>query len=106
MPGSIGVGELVGRVERLVTLVPETLFMVVLWAAMAGVISVGEWTRRWPVGLVVALVGGVLGYLVLASDTPGSPAGGSNLWVEAVFSLGLAAIIYAVSRYLGSRVRG
>lgn len=95
----IGVVELIGRVERLITLVPETLFMVVLWGAMAGVISVGEWTRRWPVGLAVAVVGGLLGYLALGSDDPG-------LWTEALISLGLAAIIYAVSRYLGSRARG
>ena len=106
LSSSIGVGELIGRVERLVTVVPEIMFMVVLWAAMAGVISVGEWTRRWPVGLAVSVIGGVLGYLVLASDTSGSQTGGSNLWVEAMLSLGLAAIIYAVSRYFGSRARG
>lgn len=99
LPDGIGVVELVGRVERLVTIVPETLFMVVLWGAMAGVISVGEWTRRWPVGLAVAVVGGLLGYLALGSDDP-------DLWTEALISLGLAAIIYAVSRYLGSRARG
>jgi hypothetical protein len=106
LPGDIGVSELLFRVERLVTFVPETLFMVVLWAGMAGVISVGEWTRRWPLGLVVAVIGGVLGYLVLASDTTESGVGGPDLWMEAVFSLGMAAIIYAVVRYLGSRARG
>jgi len=106
LPGDIGVSELLFRVERLVTFVPETLFMVVLWAGMAGVISVGEWTRRWPLGLVVAVIGGVLGYLVLASDTTESGVGGPDLWMEAVFSLGMAAIIYAAVRYLGSRARG
>lgn len=106
LQGDIGMSELLFRVERLVTFVPETLFMVALWAGMAGAISIGEWTRRWPVGLVVAVIGGVLGYLVLASDTTESGVGGSDLWMEAVFSLSMAAIIYAAVRYLGSRARG
>jgi hypothetical protein len=99
IPDSVGVVELVERVERLVTIVPQTLFLVVLWTAMAGVVSVGEWTRRWPAGLAVATVGGLIGYATFVSDT-------QSLRTEAMISLGLAAIIYAVSRYLGSRARG
>ena len=99
IPDSVGAVDLVERVQRLVTVVPETLFLVVLWTVMSGVVSAGEWTRRWYVGLAVAVAGGLVGYVTFVSDT-------SALRTEAMISLGLAAIIYVVLRYLGSRARG
>jgi hypothetical protein len=70
-----------------------------LWAAMALAVSLGELTGRWLVGLGVAAGGGVLGYALLVSER-------SQALTDAVISLGLAAIMYAVLRYLVARVRG
>jgi hypothetical protein len=72
----------------------------VLWAAMALVVSLGEWAGRWVAGLLVAVGGGILGYALIAS------AKHPEATPEAVISLSLAAIIYAVLRYLVARVRG
>ena len=63
------------------------------------VVSLGEWTGRWLIGLGVAVGGGVLGYALAVSETSGALS-------DAVISLGLAAIMYAVLRYLVARVRG
>jgi hypothetical protein len=52
-------------------------------------------------GLAVAVVVGGLGYALLVS--PHAPPG--TLALDMI-SLGLAAIIYGVLRYLASRVRG
>lgn len=71
----------------------------VLWAAMAGVLSLAEWAGRPFVGLGVAVVGGAVGYAAFISEGPEALS-------AAMTSLGLAAIIYAVLRYLGSRARG
>ncbi len=79
---------------------PAFILLFVLWAAMARVVSLAEWSGRWILGLLVAVGGGILGYAVLGiSETPGGA-------VEAMTSLGLAAIIYGVLRYLVSRARG
>ena len=66
---------------------------------MALAVSLGELAGRWLVGLGVAAGGGVLGYALLVSE-------GSQALTDAVISLGLAAIMYAVLRYLVARVRG
>jgi hypothetical protein len=68
---------------------------------MAGVISLAEWAGRPLLGLAVAVAGGALGYALLVS--PNAPAG---TLVSDMISLGLAAIIYGVLRYLAMRVRG
>jgi eukaryotic-like serine/threonine-protein kinase len=70
-----------------------------LWAAMALAVSLGEWTGRWLAGLALAVGGGVLGYALVVSE-------GSRALTDAVISLGLAAIMYAVLRYVVARVRG
>jgi eukaryotic-like serine/threonine-protein kinase len=56
-------------------------------------------TGRWLVGLIVAVGGGVLGYALVVSER-------SQALTDAVISLGLAAIMYAVLRYVIVRVRG
>jgi eukaryotic-like serine/threonine-protein kinase len=80
---------------------PHLLLLVLLWAAMAGVISLAEWVGRPFVGLGVAVGGGFLGYVLLVSSKSTS----GTLALDMI-SLGLAAIIYGVLRYLVSRVRG
>jgi hypothetical protein len=64
------------------------------------VVSLAEWAGRWVAGLLVAVGGGILGYALIAS------AKYPEATTEAVISLSLAAIIYAVLRYLVARVRG
>ncbi|MEW6636625.1 MAG: hypothetical protein AB1425_07400, partial [Actinomycetota bacterium] len=91
--------ELLEHAGRVLTVVPQTLSMVVLWTAMAAAVSVFEWTGRWFVGLALAAGGGALGYALFVSDSP-------QLLNEAMISLGLAAIMYGVLRYLASRARG
>jgi hypothetical protein len=66
---------------------------------MALVISLAEWAGRWVIGLVLAVGGGALGYALVVSEGPEALS-------EAMISLGLAAIMYAVLRYLVTRVRG
>jgi eukaryotic-like serine/threonine-protein kinase len=103
IPASLGIAELVAWCGRIVEYVqqyhPAFVLMFVLWAAMALAVSLGEWTGRWPVGLVVAAGGGALGYALLVSERPAALS-------DAMISLGLAAIIYALLRYLATRVRG
>jgi hypothetical protein len=51
------------------------------------------------VGLVLAVGGGILGYALEVSVT-------QDALSQAMISLGLAAIIYGVVKYLGSRLGG
>jgi hypothetical protein len=99
LPADIGPVDLVERVERVFTVVPETTFLVLLWASMAAVVSMAEWAGKWVVGLGLAVGAGALGYALLVSTEP-------TLLTEAMTSLGLAAIMYAVLRYLAMRARG
>ncbi|MCA1729883.1 MAG: hypothetical protein LC751_10905, partial [Actinobacteria bacterium] len=76
---------------------PQLPLLAVLWAAMAGVIALAEWFGQWALGLVLAAGGGALGYAFEVSVTP-------EAFSEAMTSLGLAAIMYAVVKYLWTRV--
>jgi hypothetical protein len=78
---------------------PALLVLAALWAAMAGTISLAEWFGVWAMGLVLAVVGGVLGYALEVSVT-------QEALSQAMTSLGLAAIIYGVVKYLASRLGG
>jgi hypothetical protein len=103
IPGSLNVPELVAWCGRILEYIqqyhPAFPLLFLLWAAMALAVSLGELTGRWLVGLGVAAGGGVLGYALLVSER-------SQALTDAVISLGLAAIMYAVLRYLVARVRG
>jgi hypothetical protein len=101
LPISFGVERLLGYSQGYLLYFPKLPLLILLWAAIAGVVSLGEWTGRPFVGLAVAVVGGALGYALLVS--PKAPAG---TFVSDMISLCLAAIIYGVFRYLASRVRG
>jgi hypothetical protein len=80
---------------------PKLPLLLLLWAAMAGVVSLAEWAGRPLVGLAAAVGGGIAGYALLVS--PKAPPG---TLASDMISLGLAAIIYGVLRHLASRVRG
>jgi hypothetical protein len=80
-------------------LAPPVLSLVLLWALIAAVVSAAEWSGRWLVGLVLAGVLGVVGYVSLVSDSP-------ELRAEALISLVLTGIIYGVARYLVGLARG
>lgn len=99
LPVGMGVTGVLETGQGLLTGYPQFLLQAALWAAMAGVVSAGEWIGRPFVGLVLAAGGGALGYALIVTYSPDALA-------EAMTSLGLAAIIYAALRYLGSRVRG
>ena len=101
LPITFGVSRLLNYAQGYLQAFPKLPLLVLLWAAMAGVVSLGEWTGKWVLGLAVAVAGGALGYALLVS--PSAPPGtlGSDM-----ISLGLAAIIYGVFRYLAMRVRG
>jgi len=103
IPASLNIPDLLEWCGRILQYVqqyhPAFLLLFVLWAAMALAVSLGEWAGRWVLGLVLAVGGGVLGYALVISE-------GSEARSEAMISLGLAAIIYAVLRYLVARVRG
>jgi eukaryotic-like serine/threonine-protein kinase len=101
LPITLGVGGLIDYSQGYLQYFPKLPLLVLLWAAMAGVISLAEWAGKWMVGLAVAVVVGGLGYALLVS--PNAPPG--TLALDMI-SLGLAAIIYGVLRYLASRVRG
>ncbi len=101
LPISFGVERLLAYSQGYLQYFPKLPLLILLWAAIAGVVSVGEWTGRPFVGLAVAVVGGALGYALLVA--PRAPAG---TFVSDMISLCLAAIIYGVFRYLASRVRG
>jgi len=100
LPISFGVDRLLTYAQGYLQYFPKLPLLVVLWAAIAGIVALGEWTGKWVVGLVVAVVGGGLGYALLVSQKapPGTLA-------SDMISLGLAAIIYGVLRYLAMRVR-
>jgi hypothetical protein len=103
IPASLSIPELVAWCGRILDYVqqehPAFLLLFVLWAAMALAVSLGERTGRWLAGLVLAAGGGMLGYALVVSET-------SNALSDAMISLGVAAIMYAVLRYLVARVRG
>jgi len=101
VPTTLGVGELLDWSQAILRFYPQLPLLFLLWAAMAGAVSLAEWAGKWMVGLAVAVVGETLGYALLVS--PDAPPGRLAL---NMISLGLAAIIYAVLRYLASRVRG
>jgi eukaryotic-like serine/threonine-protein kinase len=79
---------------------PPLPLLVLLWAGMALVVSLAEWSGRWVMGLAAAVGGGVVGYALLVSQRS------QGALSEALTSLALAAIIYGVLRYLVSRARG
>jgi eukaryotic-like serine/threonine-protein kinase len=101
LPITQGVDRLLVYSQGYLQYFPKLPLLVLLWAAMAGVISLAEWAGRPFVGLAVAVVGGAVGYALLVSSKapPGTLA-------SDMISLGLAAIIYGVFRYLAMRVRG
>jgi eukaryotic-like serine/threonine-protein kinase len=100
VPTTLGVGQLLGWSQAILQFYPQLPLLFLLWAAMAGAVSLGEWAGKWMAGLAVAVVVGGLGYALLVS--PNAPPG--TLALDMI-SLGLAAIIYGVLRYLAWRVR-
>lgn len=78
---------------------PALLLLAALWAVMAAVVALAEWVGTWPWGLAAAAGGGALGYVLVVSAT-------REARIEAVASLGFAAIIYGVVRYLASKANG
>jgi hypothetical protein len=99
IPNTLGIEELLRWSQAILDYYPKLPLLIVLWAAMALVVSLAEWAGQWVVGLVLVVGGGVLGYALVISE-------GSEALSEAMISLSLAAIIYAVLRHLVSRVRG
>jgi eukaryotic-like serine/threonine-protein kinase len=103
IPASLNISELVAWIGRILEYLaqshPTFPFLFVLWAAMALVVSLGEWAGRPFAGLGLAVGGGALGYALVVSEGPEALS-------EAMISLSLAAIICAVLRYLVSRARG
>ena len=99
LPLGFGPAEFLRQGEALVGAYPSLGLLAGLWAIMAGVVSAAEWVGQWALGLVVAVAGGVLGYALAVSETPAALS-------EAMTSLGLAAIIYGVIRFLSSRAGG
>jgi hypothetical protein len=100
VPTTLGIDQLLQLAQSILQVYPKLPLMIVLWAAMALVVSLAEWAGRWVAGLLVAVGGGTLGYALIAS------AKHPEAIPEAVISLLLAAIIYAVLRYLVARARG
>ena len=96
LPMTLGPVELLRQGGALMRAYPSLILLAALWAAMAGVVSVAEWFGQWAAGLILAVVGGILGYALMVSITPGALS-------QAMTSLGFAAIIYGVIKYLGSR---
>ena len=99
IPNTLGIEELLRWSQAILEYYPKLPLLPVLWAAMALVVSLGEWAGRPFAGLVLAVGAGVLGYALVVSEGPEALS-------EAMISLSLAAIMYAVLRYLVSRVRG
>jgi eukaryotic-like serine/threonine-protein kinase len=98
-PG-LGPGELLGRGGELLSPAYPTLYaLATLWAVMALLVAMAEWAGFWVLGLVLAVGGGVMGYALEVSATPEALS-------QAMTSLGLAAIIYGVVKYLGRRLGG
>jgi hypothetical protein len=101
LPITSGVGLVLDYAQGYLQYFPKLPLLVLLWAAMAGVVALGEWGGKPFVGLGVAVAGGALGYAILVSQK--APQG---TLASDMISLGLAAIIYGVLRYLATRVRG
>jgi eukaryotic-like serine/threonine-protein kinase len=99
IPNTLGIEELLRWSQAILDYYPKLPLLIVLWAAMALVVSLGEWAGRPFAGLGLAVGGGTLGYALAVSESPGALS-------EAMISLSLAAIMYAVLRYLVSRARG
>src|SRR5215203_5668610 len=98
-PG-LGPGELLGRGGELLSPAYPTLYaLATLWAVMALLVAMAEWAGFWVLGLVLAVGCGVMGYALEVSATPEALS-------QAMTSLGLAAIIYGVVKYLGPRLGG
>lgn len=100
VPTRLGVDQLWARAGLILQDFPRLPLLVLLWVGMALVVSLAEWSGRWVVGLVAAVGGGVVGYALLVSEMS------RDALPEALTSLGLAAIIYGVSRYFVARARG
>ena len=100
VPKSFGIEDLLHRGQLIVHDYPQVMLMVLLWAAMAGLVSLAEWAGKPFVGLAVAVGGGILGYALLVSPRA------DGAFAQDMISLVLAAIIYGVLRYLVSRARG
>ena len=100
VPTRLGLEELWARASLILEAYPKLPFLVLLWAGMALVVSLAEWSGRWIFGLSAAVGGGVVGYALLVSERS------QGALPEALTSLALAAIIYGVLRYLVSRARG
>lgn len=96
-PKGLGPLELLELGGEVFQTYPALFVLAALWAAMAGAISLAEWFGVWAVGLVLAVGGGILGYALEVSVT-------QEALSQAMTSLGLAAIIYGVVKYLGSRL--
>ena len=101
LPITQGVGGLITYSQGYLQYFPKLPLLVLLWAVVAGIVSLAEWTGKWMVGLAVAVVVGGVGYALLVS-----PKAAPGTLTSDMISLGLAAIIYGVLRYLASRVRG
>ena len=101
LPTALGVGGVLDYSQGYLQYFPKLPLLLLLWAAMAGVVSLAEWAGRPLVGLAAAVGGGIAGYALLVS--PKAPPG---TLASDMISLGLAAIIYGVLRHLASRVRG
>ena len=99
IPNTLGIEELLRWSQAILDYYPKLPLLILLWAAMALVVSLGEWAGRPFAGLALAAGGGVLGYALAVSERPEALS-------EAMISLSLAAIMYAVLRYLVSRARG
>jgi predicted Ser/Thr protein kinase len=100
-PTTLGVGELLNWSANYLEFFPKLPLLIVVWAAMAVIVSLAEWAGRPFLGLAAAVGGGALGYALLVS--PKAPPGTLS---GAMTSLFLAAIIHGVLRYLVSRARG
>ncbi|MGB3633358.1 MAG: serine/threonine-protein kinase [Rubrobacteraceae bacterium] len=98
LPMNLGPEVLLQSGQTLFLSYPALLLQAALWASVAGLISLAEWLGRPIAGLVLASGCGGLGYILLVPQT--------QSLTQAMISLGVAAIIYGLIRYLGSRVRG
>jgi eukaryotic-like serine/threonine-protein kinase len=101
LPITLGVGGLIDYSQGYLDYFPKLPLLIPLWAVVAGIVALAEWTGQWMVGLAVAVVVGGLGYALYVS-----PRAAPGTLTLDMISLGLAAIIYGVLRYLVSRVRG
>jgi eukaryotic-like serine/threonine-protein kinase len=101
LPITSGVGLMLDFGQGYLQYFPKLPLLILLWAALAGIVSLAEWMGRPFVGLAAAVVVGAVGYALLVS----SKAAPDTLTSDMI-SLCLAAIIYGVFRYLAARVRG